>query len=84
LIQSKVAEEAPDTAAALGALGGLAGGDLDQTIAAGVDLLKDIRDDRREAKTAAESKTMGDGQVETKRPIVDPLRELLRGKKEEP
>ena len=57
---------------------------MDQFIPAEVDLLEETWDRRSAEKTAAESKTMGDVQVETKRPIVDALRGLLRGKKEEP
>ena len=83
LIRDKVADEAPGTAAVLGALEGLAGGDLDETINAGVDLLKDFRDRRRAAKEDAEAQPTSDSQVETKRPIIDGIRGLLRGKKKE-
>ncbi len=82
LIKSKVAMEAPNTAAALGAIEGLAGGDLDQSIAAGVDLFKDLRERRNAAKELAETKKSGDEPVESKRPIVDALRGLFGGKKE--
>lgn len=84
LIQDKLADEAPGTAAALGAVKGLAGGDLDETITAGVDLLKDIRERRRAAREAEEAQPIGDTQIETKRPVLDALRGFLRGRKEGP
>ncbi len=86
LIRNSVAEEAPVTAAALGAIEGLAGGKLDPTIAAGVDLVKEVIERRRAAKEAAEasSASTGEAPTEPKRPIRDALRDLLRGKKDSP
>ena len=68
----------------MGAIEGLAGGELDEAIAAGVDLFKEMRDRRRAAKEAAEVRPVGDEPAELKRPIRDALRDLLRGKKDEP
>ncbi len=82
LIKSKVAGEAPNAAATLGALEGLAGGDLDQSIANGIDLIKDLRDRRRAAKETDDTNPVGDSQNEPKRPIMDALRGMLREKKE--
>ncbi|MDX1928506.1 MAG: hypothetical protein SFV81_18395 [Pirellulaceae bacterium] len=84
VIRSRVADEAPATAAALGALEAAAGGDLDETIAAGVDFVKDLRERRRAAKAAAEAQPTSDSPVEPKRPIIDGVRSLLRGNRKEP
>ena len=82
LIRSKIAEESPGTAAALGAIEGLAGGNLDETIAAGVDMFKELRDRRRAAKESAELQPIGGAPNAPKRPLRDAFRDLLRGKKQ--
>ena len=60
LIRDRIVEEAPGTAAALGAIEGLAGGDLDNTIAAGFDLIKELRDRKRTAQEAADPPAVGE------------------------
>ena len=84
LIRDRIVEEAPGTAAALGAIEGLAGGDLDNTIAAGFDLIKELRDRKRTAQEAADPPAVGEASAEPKRPIRDALRGFLRGKGNKP
>ncbi len=82
LIRGQLSEDAPGTAAVLGALEGLAGGDADQAISAATDLIQELRERRRAAREAAkespatELSTPEPGQ----RPIRDALRDMLRGK----
>ncbi len=82
LIRGKLANDAPGTAAVLGAAEGLAGGDLDAAIAAGFDLLGEIRDRRRATKEAAETQPTDEAKTQSKRPVRDALFDLLRRKKE--
>ena len=86
MIRGQLVEEAPGTAAVLGAIEGLAGGDADQAISAATDLIQELRQRRRAAKEAAEDpeqdSTGSDASTSesSRRPIRDALREMLRGK----
>lgn len=86
LMRSQLAGDAPRTAVALQALEGLASGEADQTIAAAVDLVKELRDRRaaRQNSTDAEPETAEENQggdaEPPKRPLRDALRDLLRKK----
>ncbi len=82
LIRGQLTEEAPGTAAVLGALEGLAGGDADQAISAATDLIQELRERRRAAKEAAKesAETEPSTPEPGRRPIRDALRDMLRGK----
>ena len=99
LIRGQLADEAPGTAAVLGALEGLAGGDADQAISAATDLIKELRERRRKANEAGANNAGGTEATEQsdgsganappadsspRRPVRDALRDLLRGKGDSP
>lgn len=78
-IQEQLSEEAPGTAAAIGALSGVVGGDADQAIKAAADLANELIERRRAAKEeAAKNGTPESSQT----PVRDALRGLLRGRRQ--
>ena len=84
LIRNKLAKESPGTAAALGAIEGLADGKLDDTLAAGFEWIKELRDRRRAAKEGAVTPPVGEAPAVPKQPVRDALRDFLRGKIDAP
>ena len=84
LVRGKLANESPGTAAALGAIEGLADGKLDDTLAAGFELIKELRDRRRAAKEGAATQPVGEAPAVPKKPVRDAVREFLRGKSDAP
>jgi hypothetical protein len=86
LMRTRIADEAPGTAAALSALEGLASGEADQTIAAAVDLFKELRDRRLESRQPETDKDAASEAIDTssaetsKRPIRDAIRDIFRKK----
>jgi hypothetical protein len=87
-MRTKLEKEAPATAAVLGALEGLAGGEADQAISAAVDLFKEFRNRRQASKETADAESpqsieppTTQGSVpKSRRPVRDALRDFLRGK----
>ena len=93
-IRSRIADEAPGTAAILGGLEGLASGQADQAIGAAVDLLREFRKARQAKKepTSKEPDILPDINLPdtnlpdtaepekpaSNRPILDALKKLLR------
>jgi hypothetical protein len=83
-IGSRIAEEAPGTAAVLSGLESLADGQADQAIGAAIDLLREIRRARqsRNETTASDREARSDAQQTERpapnRPILDALRKRLR------
>ena len=84
LIRNKLAKESPGTAAALGAIEGLADGKLDDTLVAGFEWIKELRDRRRAAKEGAATQPVGETPAVPKQPVRDALRDFLRGKGDAP
>ena len=84
LVRGKLANESPGTAAAVGAIEGLADGKLDDTLAAGFELIKELRDRRRAAKEGAATQPVGEAPAVPKKPVRDAVREFLRGKSDAP
>lgn len=84
LIRNKLAKESPGTAAALGAIEGLADGKLDDTLAAGFEWIKELRDRRRAAKEGAAKQPVGETPAVPKQPVRDALRDFLRAKGDAP
>ncbi len=81
IMRQRLEKDAPKTASVLGALEGLAGGQADQAIAAGVGLIQELRKQRQIAReqTAREHASEGnDGQSEDSQPRSRPLRDLFR------
>ncbi len=83
LIKSRVEADSPGTAAALGAIEGIAGGQADEAIEAAADLFRAIRDKRREKNAASDKLQEIDREQKSdaapSRPLRDRLRNILRG-----
>lgn len=92
-IRGRLGDEAPKTAAAIGALEGLAGGNVDEVVALAAELLRQIGDARQDTKTTTNAEpNNGDilpdtipgsldqkpDQVESDRPILEAFLKLLR------
>ncbi len=95
LIRAQLEDDAPGTAAVLGALEGAASGDADQAIAAATDLIKELRERRRRAKEADAPPATGPASTEPDeagpnsagappKTVRDRIRDLLRGDNELP
>jgi hypothetical protein len=78
-IQEQLSEEAPGTAAAIGAISGLVGGDADDAVRAAADLASELYQRRKAAKEEAAKN--GNPQA-TETPVREALRGLLRGHKQ--
>ncbi|MFN7734232.1 MAG: hypothetical protein ACK5OB_20215 [Pirellula sp.] len=76
LISAALGDEAPGTAAAIGALSGVAEGNADQAIGAAIDLIRELRQKRQERKkssagAAASSGVAGNGIPTANDPFLD-------------
>ncbi len=78
MIREQLAEDSPGSAAAIGALEGLAEGKADVAIEATIDLLKELRDRRREAKESDPKSPDSTPPPPGNRPIRDALKDLFR------
>lgn len=84
-IKDTLQEEAPTTAKVVGAIEGIAGGQADETIAAAVDLIDQIRQRRQakqQAEKAAENAASPSAEEPPKRnqPVRDAVRDFLKRK----
>ena len=77
-IKNSLGDDAPTTAKVVGAIESLAGGEADETIAAAVDIIEQIRE-RRQARQAAEAADPN-GPPKSDRPVRDAVRDFFKRK----
>ncbi len=81
MMRQRLEKEAPKTASVLGALEGLAGGQADQAIAAGVGLIQELRKQRqavREQSVREQTNEEKNDRADDSQPRSRPLRDLFR------
>jgi hypothetical protein len=71
LISAALGDEAPGTAAAIGALSGVAEGNADQAIGAAIDLIRELRQKRQERKKASAGASATSGATGTGAPTAN-------------